>query len=317
MDNYNLLSCAGGGYFGYGEILILQELEKISGKQSYQIFDAMAGTSAGAINTSALSIGVAASCVLDFYTKWAAKIFVSDGFAAKLHLSPKYNSSELTAALKTILAIKDSNGNLRNSTLKDCKVNWMATALNMTTGLPTFFCSWLKSEDVIVNGTTLGSIVGYDSPLELWEIVLCSTAAPTYFPGEKFGSVYIDGGLTGCNSPDSILIDFVTDLSNGKQVKMLSLGSGDSKWTIDPESMITPSDIHVAFVVLNTFLAAGVDSSNVGAYMKLKNNYFHLSPYYDPNFEMDDIETGSVKIPEATKVLLDKYGKALSDFLNT
>ena len=134
------------------------------------------------------------------------------------------------------------------------------------------------------------------------------------FPRDKLGdNIYIDGGLTGANSPDSVLVNI---LDNTDKMKMLSLGSGDSKWNINDTAMIFPSDLRAAIVILQTFLAAGVDTSNLSTSLKLKNNYFHLSPEYNPTFEMDDVTTGLVKIPLAVDTLLKNNSNILTQFLN-
>ena len=315
-NSFDILSCAGGGFFGYGEILIVQELEILSGKNTYQLFDALVGTSAGAINTSILSIGVPASKVSEFYTIWGPEIFTNSiwDVKAKLKLAPKYDNTQLKLALQSLLQI-DDNGTMRQSTLNDCKIRWAGSSFDMTLGLPTFFCSWMKSQRITINGMDVGNIIGFDSLMELWQIVLCSSAAPTYFDGVEIGNVFIDGGLTGCNSMDSISINLLSDQVSNKQIRMLSLGSGDSNWNIDPKSMIHPSDIRAAFVILQMFLSAGVDSSNFGAYMKLKENYFHMSPSYNPTFEMDDVTTGLVKIPLAIDTLLQSSRNVLLNFI--
>jgi patatin-like phospholipase/acyl hydrolase len=311
MLEFKLLSCAGGGFFGYGEILVLIALEKQAGVPAYKLFDGMGGTSAGAINTAPLSIGVPAATVAEFYTEWGPKIFKRDllNIAEDLKLVPKYGNEVLTEALQSLLEITEEDGSKRQATLRDCKTRWLATRLNMC-GMPEIICSWLPTQV-----TPFGKIIGYDSPLELWQLVLCSAAAPTYFPGVQLGTeVFIDGGLTGANSPDATMLMFMESEAGDRQMKMLSLGSGDSKWDIRPDGMVKPSDLHAAMVILKTFLAAGVDLSNLQASVKLGNYYFHLSASYDPTFEMDDTDTGLVKIPEAVSALLATSQATLDEF---
>ena len=316
---FNILTNAGGGFFGYGQILVLEHIEKITGKQIYQLFDAAGGTSVGSINTGPLSVGLKASQVKTFYTSWGPLIFKPNllDIPARTTFAPKYDNVELKTALKTLLQIENPDHTFRQATLKDCKIKWLATSLNISKGLPTIFCSWLPSQKVKLGNSTFGEIIGYDSKMEMWEMILCSAAAPTFFPGVKANeSVMIDGGLTGLNSPDSIMINMLEEFVGAKTMRMLSLGSGDSKWEISVKKMVKPCDLRAAAVILKTFLAAGVDSSNFSSYFKLKNNYYHLCPEYNPTFGIDDVETGLFRIPDAIAKLLFSNKELLNKFFD-
>lgn len=314
MENSNqfkILSCAGGGFFCFGQALILAELERRSGKPVWQLFDAMGGTSGGAINTGLLALGVSAEKLATFYTQYAPLVFHKDyaDIEADTGLAPRYDNTELINALKELTTMQTADGE-RLATLKDCKVPWMCVTLNVSTSQPELACSWCPSEE-----TPFGKIIGYDDPREMWELILDSVSAPTYFKGvQQNGQVYVDGGLTGNNSPDSMLCSIFTEMSAGKQIRMLSLGSGNAPWPWNGDEMINPSVITVAHFVLNTFLDCDVDSSNLAAFLKLRHNYFHLCPTYNPTFNMADVSTGLSRIPIAISDLIQKNQATLEEF---
>ena len=328
-DTFNILGCAGGGLYGLCEILAIEQLEA-AGQPVMARFDALGGTSAGAINTAPLAIGKPAAVVRTFYTEWAPRIFKPRPFdiEADLKFAPKYDHEQLTAALQTILMIDDAGGR-RQATLRDCRTNWLGTSLDAGTKLPILFCSWMRSQT-----TRFGEIVGYDSPMEVWEMVIQSASAPTYFPGFETvaragrvavpagGSpllpgavtrVAVDGGLTGANAVDSIMIHATRELANGSRVRMLSLGSGNTPVQTSGREMLNPSDFTVAKFVLGNLLGPGMKMAELGAWLALGHDYFHLEPTFPVAKSMDDLSLLQ-DIPPVMEALLAKNQATLAEF---
>ncbi len=311
MNQYfNILVCAGGGVLCYVEILIIAALEKLSGKPCWQLFNALGGTSGGAINTAPLAIGVPAATVATFYTKWAPLIFQRNywNMAADAGAAPKYSNSELIAGLQSLLTVTGASGP-RQATLADCKTRWMATAFDCVSGMPVVFDSGRKSQR-----TPFAIYIGSDSPIELWQIVLSSGAAQTYFPGVALtGMVLIDGGNTGANAPGAMMKDLLRWQCGTKQMRMLSLGSGDSQWDFNAQAMISPSDIRAALSTIHIVFAAGVELSNAMCAEALANNYFHISPAYPNDPAIDDATPDALKILEAAAETAIKQNSAMLD----
>ena len=70
MDNkkpYKILSLDGGGVKAIQQAIILNYIEKKTGKQIYQLFDLISGTSAGGINALLLANGYSAESIVNFY----------------------------------------------------------------------------------------------------------------------------------------------------------------------------------------------------------------------------------------------------------
>lgn len=55
-DTINIMVLTGGGIRGLSSLMVLEELEKITGKKAGELFDFMAGTSTGAINCAIMGV---------------------------------------------------------------------------------------------------------------------------------------------------------------------------------------------------------------------------------------------------------------------
>ena len=75
----NVLSLDGGGIRGLVAATIIAKLEQDLGKQAYQMFDLMVGTSTGGILALGLSLGIPASTLVQVYTTDASRIFCGGG----------------------------------------------------------------------------------------------------------------------------------------------------------------------------------------------------------------------------------------------
>src|SRR5208283_4739257 len=74
---FKILSLDGGGVCGVISARILQEIENRTGKKCSQLFDFIAGTSAGGISTAALTMPkpMSAEEIVGFYFEECSKIF--------------------------------------------------------------------------------------------------------------------------------------------------------------------------------------------------------------------------------------------------
>lgn len=299
----NTLSLQGGGVLGYGQVLILSNLEAQSKLPISSIFEMIGGTSVGSIIGAPLALGIPASKIEDFFTKDAPFIF-SSNIINKIEsaFSPKYSAAQLEASLKTMLGF---------ATLNDCKTKFIATAFDCTSGKPVYFKSYEKSAE-----DDDGIIIGYDSPIQLWQICRASSAAQTYFPAYQLGNmVLIDGGNAGDNAPDVLIGIEALKLTDIKNIKILSLGTGDSKWELNYNAMINPSPLRAGLATIQIVFAAGVSADVWKAEQLFGENHYRLSPDLGDGIAIDDAHTAIIKIPIAIDILLKNNQSILNQFM--
>ncbi len=296
----NVLALQGGGVLGYGQALILSELERRAGRPICELFGMIAGTSVGSINGAVLSIGVPATTLETFYTKDAPLIFSTSWINdAESFRRPKYKADSLEAGLMQLLG---------NKTLADCKTIFIATSYDFATDRPVYFLSHEKSSE-----SKNFIVIGNDSPMELWQICRASSAAQTYFPAYQCGGMTLmDGGNAGDNAPDMLLATEAVRL--GKSFRMLSLGSGDSKWSVEADDMVNPSKIRAGLETIEIVFSAGESAAIFKAGRLIGSGYYRLSPDLGDGLAIDDALGVLEKMPMAVKILLDANGATLDEF---
>jgi patatin-like phospholipase/acyl hydrolase len=102
----NVLALQGGGVLGYGQSLILSQLEASASLSSSCMFDMIGGTSVGSIIGAPLSIGISANKIEQFFTQDAGVIFSSNVFSTiGSAFGPKYSATQLEESLKSMLGV--------------------------------------------------------------------------------------------------------------------------------------------------------------------------------------------------------------------
>jgi hypothetical protein len=231
-----LLSIDGGGLLGLipaeALIAIEQQLDALTGKPEplCNRFDLIGGTSTGAILAAGLALGKKASELRDFYLEFGPDIFTKSFLP--VWFWHKYPSGPLEKHLKDVLGEAASLGSDK------LKTQILIVAKNATLGNDWFFTNNPKNKFFAQN-----------SGLPLWELVRCSSAAPTYFPphamsvpdgtGKKQTYEFIDGGVSSYNNPSLqvFLEATIPEYGNGwpmgsDQLLLLSLGTGFNPVTI-------------------------------------------------------------------------------------
>jgi patatin-like phospholipase/acyl hydrolase len=289
------LALAGGGILGYAQSIILTEYEKRLGQLSYQKFDIIGGTSVGSIVGAPLSIGIPASKVQSFFTSSGPLIFKHKNVIIQdieEVIGPKYGSEQIEAALIEMLG---------DATLKDCKTKFIAVSYDYATDSPIYFKSYEKSSKDDCSIT-----IGYDSDIKLWQVCRASAAAQSYFPGYKYGDLYcLDGGNTSDNAPDCLLVAESTSFTTIDKLKMLSLGTGTSKWEVNATEMLNPGIIRAGLTTVKVIFSAGVDAQVYKAKRMLGNNHYYISPNYaESKIEIDDISRLDIICEAANKSII-------------
>jgi patatin-like phospholipase/acyl hydrolase len=255
MAQFRILSLDGGGIRGAFTAGFLAEIERQTGRPIIDHFDLLAGTSTGAIIAVALAIGESAKSVEAFYRDRGAKIFtrptpVKIPWSKKLLLSlaewgaarftangetpidrdwifqPKYRTDELRTALSDVF---------QNRTLENAKRRLVVPAVNL-----------IKGQTVVFKTPHAPNYVR-DRHFRAVDVILATTAAPTYFPPAVIntGSAYADGGLWANNPAICAYAEAVCISQKCKRadidpvfclddIHMLSVGTGRSPYFLSP-----------------------------------------------------------------------------------
>ena len=204
-----VLSIDGGGIRGLIPALVLTEIEKRSGKQVWELFDLIAGTSTGGILACALCAPdpLPAEQLVALYEDEGPTIFDRSIWqrirSAEGLLDEKYEAGALDLALERFLSDKR---------LAETKPDLLVPAYNMGEPGPYFFKSRKAREE------------GEDFSLS--EVARATSAAPTYFePAELTGEALVDGGVFAAN-PAMCAFAEVMRFQPSADVFLLSLGTG-------------------------------------------------------------------------------------------
>ena len=207
-----ILSIDGGGIRGIIPAMVLNYIEKRTGKRIATMFDFIAGTSTGGIialgltrKNSDSSINnepeYTAAEILNFYGKYGAKIFKENmiGDVDDL-LQPKHDPKGREEVLKAFLGEAKVEDALREIFIPSYDIELRA---------PIFFTSNPKAEerDSIHSRKVC-------SGFKMFEAAMATSAAPTFFPPYKLETPHttdeghyalIDGGVFA-NNPSSLAI---------------------------------------------------------------------------------------------------------------
>jgi uncharacterized protein len=241
-----LLALDGGGIRGLITIEMLGQIEQQLRRQSgsgpsfvlADYFDYIGGTSTGAIIAAALSLGMNADQLRQFYVSSGADMFDKASWIRRFKY--KYEDERLAAKLREIFGADTTLGDERLRTLL------LIVLRNATTDSPWPICNnpAAKYNDLSRPDSNLR--------LLLWQVVRASTAAPVYFPPEvvqlgRRSFVFQDGGVTMFNNPAFQLFQMATlDAYRLKwptgedQMLVVSVGTGvapDANANLAPDQM--------------------------------------------------------------------------------
>jgi patatin-like phospholipase/acyl hydrolase len=165
MPQRYLLSIDSGGIRGIIPAIALVKLENTTGKLTRDIFSFVAGTSTGAIIAAAITAGVPATRILDFYVNRTREIFTTSPlkWLKLIFLGSKYASEKLRDLIGGAI---DPD---RAWTLNDSPIDILLTAKRISDGMPWYF----------VRDNPMNS--GCTGRLGLVDCTTASAAAPTYF----------------------------------------------------------------------------------------------------------------------------------------
>ncbi|MGB4846549.1 MAG: patatin-like phospholipase family protein [Saprospiraceae bacterium] len=227
-----ILSLDGGGIRGVLTLGFLERLEEMLAKENNNpdfrlcdYFDLIGGTSTGSIIATGLAIGMKASEIKHKYFELGSKIFGhKTGFFQYLFKGVKYDNKPLELALKSYF------GDIQLGDKEKIR-----TGLCIFSKRAETFSTWA------IHNHPEGKFYEQNKNWPLWQVVMASAAAPTYFlpmfmkdsSGEQ--GAFIDGGISMVNNP-SFRLFLLASLNSypfrwklGKRNMLLvSLGTGNS-----------------------------------------------------------------------------------------
>lgn len=208
-----ILCIDGGGIKGLFSAKILEEIENRMGNPIYTYFDMISGTSTGAIIAAGLSLDIPASEICELYIKNASVIFPQTNKAfhwIKRLFFPKYNNEALIVQLQKVF---------QDMTIGHCKTRLLIPSYNLSTGSTQVF------------KTSHSKDLEYDYKRKIVDVLLATTAAPTYLPPHRtLTGTYVDGGI-GANNPSLLaLVEAISYRCQWAQdeIYLLSLGCLES-----------------------------------------------------------------------------------------
>lgn len=217
-----VLSIDGGGIRGIIPAIILDMLERQTGKRIHQLFDLVAGTSTGGIIACGLTKPkpLTARAMADIYIDFGADIFDCNPFrSVRSQISgSKYDE----AALEQIL------GNfMGEAKLSQCLTDVLIPSYDIEDRRTHFFKSWRAVGEFNAPGETTD-----DADFLLRDVARATSAAPTYFEPARItnlaGREYhlIDGSIAANNPAMCALASVKKLYPDTKRIVLLSLGTG-------------------------------------------------------------------------------------------
>ena len=196
-----ILSIDGGGILGCGPARYLRRLEEqIPGRWEHII----AGTSVGALLAALRAIGHSWAEIDGIFQSEGPKIFARPSWSWRMNpLSPKYPSDAIEAACRRYF------GNL---TCKDTVIPFFIPTMDMVNGKP--------------------KVYNHTDSDKLADVVLRSTAAPTYFAPRE--GRFVDGGLVANNPSHLAVAGAIREGVSLDSISVLSLDTGGKAWA-DPK----------------------------------------------------------------------------------
>lgn len=304
----NILSIDGGGVRGLIPGMVIVELERRLGKPVSEVFDLIAGTSAGGHVALALTAPGAdgkpkwqASDLADFYKEAYGRIFPSTGnrFLGSLRgiTEERYSAEGIEKVLEEIFG---------DAMLSEALTEVLVTAFEVESGQPHFFLSSDAKSD------------GRSDHLMRF-VARATSAAPTYFePAAKIGSeeklTFIDGGVfannpTMCGFAHAQRLGFDED-----EMTIVSIGTGAVSRELAYEEVRDWGLAHWARPILDITAQAGNHAIDWQLNQILrKGHYFRIQPLISGmRSSLDDARPETVAaLEELAKEVIERNTESL------
>jgi patatin-like phospholipase/acyl hydrolase len=326
---FRILSINGGGMRGLIPALILQDLEKRTGKPIHQMFDLIAGTSTGGLIACALSASadnhtrlITTDQIVQIYTHHGQDIFPQHHWFYRnlnkvLSLKrPQYSTNGLNTVLRDLF---------KTTRISDCLVPLFIPSYDIQHNEAVFFKSRHASTDTAAD-------------VMLYDVCRATSAAPTYFSPypctyEGKDRTFVDGGLF-MNNPS---IGAVVEISKYRgdtlynradlqfeDICVLSLGTGDYSAGISPTRVEKWGELDWAKPITDIMMQAVNQCTAYEAAELLGDGHFlrmHLQINDAARARIDDSSTATQEYlqAETNKQILNDLGvmTQLDRFIDT
>jgi patatin-like phospholipase/acyl hydrolase len=220
---FQILCLSGGGFRGLFAAEALAGLEEASGVGLAQCFDLIAGTSIGGIIALGLAAGAPARRIADAFREHGETVFSSaptrGGLTALVALlgnarRARYRPEPLARLMAALVGEETKIGDLKRRV--------MIPAVNLTKGQPQVFKT--PHHPTFVR----------DRRLNVVDVALATSAAPTYFPLHAIGGeLFADGGLYA-NAPDLLALHEAEHFLGQSidDVHILSIGTTTAQFSL-------------------------------------------------------------------------------------
>lgn len=280
-----VLSVSGGGILGVGPAHFLARLEADLGRKLNSVFNAMGGTSTGAIVAAAVDEGIPATDIEELYKSEGRDIFKPYTYMEKLKALnkplPKYNNANLRKILERML----------KGTCSEWKKEIFIPAIDMI--------SARNQEKVFDRG---------DEDIPKWFAVLASTSAPTYFMPAGADENWIDGGLVA-NNPVAIVAAGYRRKTGRNKFRVLHLETGmfrDNRGKGGNRNIVKWG----AYVLGNFVARSETTNTYIARAIVGDDNVFVARPTVTKGYSMDDLDS----VDEVVRIW-DEYYDSVKDSL--
>lgn len=214
MSTFRILTIDGGGIRGVFPAHILKKISTQLGGNLGDRFGLIAGTSTGSIIAAATALGISSETVIELYREQGPKLFTPRKTFWPNYLRQGFTSSYDHECLGRVL-----EGVFQKRKLKDVPRPLIIPATDIGNGGVHVFKS-VYSPDFV-----------RDPEVPVWQAVLASCSAPTYFDPLKLDPYHLaDGGLWANNPTLVAFVDAQRRLKiSPSDIKILSIGTGHSK----------------------------------------------------------------------------------------
>ncbi|HZQ75127.1 MAG TPA: CBASS cGAMP-activated phospholipase [Burkholderiales bacterium] len=298
---FRILSLTGGGVRGVYQAIFLQELApKLPGPFKSN-FELISGTSTGSIIAAALACDIPLEKIAQFYEAEAGKIF-DKRWVSGVRPGPHYQQEPLAHALRAIFG--------KDRRVRDCV---RPLLLIPSTTLTTFKPRIVWNHDDPNNE---------DLDLKLWQVILASCAAPTYFepvqtpPDDRW---YVDGGLWA-NSPCLISAIYAHTFLGiqFQDMRILNVRNGSSPGGRLAEQFQkrVPWDWrNVKSLLSLMFDTQAVSGENVTKYLVTEPNVLSIDDTPAEEIELDDVKKAMRWLPSLARERARSQFNKLAKFL--
>ncbi|KAL8567535.1 hypothetical protein ACOMHN_010126 [Nucella lapillus] len=287
-----ILTLDGGGTRGLMTIQCLKKLERLSGRQIYELFDYVCGVSTGALIAAMvclyrLPLERCEQLYLDFSRQMFSRGRMR-GTSGLVWNHAFYNSDQWEEILQQEIGHKTMIEFSRDPLVP--KMSAISTLMN-TPRMKNFVF-----RNYNLPPSTYSSYPG-SCTQELWQVVRASTAAPGYYEDFPLGDyVHSDGGLS-VNNPTAMAvhesrllwpdeaIQCVISLGTGRFEPILNL-AGSSKVSSLKEKVSklvdSATDTEAVHVMMTDLMPAGT--------------YFRFNPYLSEDLQLDEIRQDKLQV---------------------